>query len=231
MWIDKYQEFLNQEFELQEKEILNKNKKALFSNWAFDVVVSKQRILGTFIPLGITLMREAAKFAFDVADDNDTEFEINERITNYITERVTRFADEMNEVTISKLDESIAEGIAQGENLTKLRNRVQEIFTQATRERSERIARTEAIAASNEGANEAYRQSPLVNAKEWSANFGACEFCDQFNGKIVGLDEDFASLGETVTGEKSNLILSYEDIEHPPLHPNCRCALLPVIID
>lgn len=95
--------------------------------------------------------------------------------------------------------------------------------------RAERIARTESLAVSNEAALEAYKQSPMTNAKEWSAEFGACEFCQELDGKIIGLSENFASLGEQMIGADGNTYnVDYEDIARPPAHPNCRCALLPV---
>lgn len=99
----------------------------------------------------------------------------------------------------------------------------------ADKVRAERIARTETLAASNAGANEAYRQSPLVKAKEWSTESDACEFCQSLDGKIVGLEEDFAKLGQDIEGENENkLRVDYEDIGFPPAHPNCKCAILPV---
>lgn len=235
-WIDQYQEYLNQEFELQQKEILEKNakaksvKKGAFDNWLFDVNVAKQRLLGMLVPFGVEILRQTALFALDVANDTDTEFEINEQIIKYVNERVNRFADATNDETIKQIEATITEGVKAGESIAKLKKRIRDVYKVATDERSERIARTEALAASNEGANEAYRQSPLVNAKEWLTNPGACQFCQALNGKVIGLNEDFLKNGQTVDGvEGGKMKLSYENIAHPPVHPNCRCTLLPVI--
>lgn len=230
-WIKKYQREMRKEFTTQMNEILERNEKALFENWSFDIDASKRRITGVFFPMAVEVMREAAKFALDVADDVDTQFEINKRVVDYVTERTVRFAKATNDETVKKLDSTIAEGIANGENLAKLKKRVRDVYSEANDVRAERIARTEAIAASNEGANEAYRQSPLVNAKEWSSNWGACSICASMNGKIVGLDESYYKLGQTITAsDGTSLKVGYENIDHPPVHPNCRCALLPVII-
>lgn len=230
-WIKKYEREMRKEFDTQLAEILARNEKALFENWSFDIDASKKRIVGSFFPMGVEIMREAAKFALDVADDEDTQFEINQRVVEYVTERTVRFAKATNDETVKKLDKTIAQGIAEGENIAKLKRRVKQVYEEANDIRAERIARTESIAASNEGANEAYRQSPLVNAKEWSTNYGACPICMSMNGKIVGLDESYFKLGQTITAEDgTTLKLGYEDINHPPVHPNCRCALLPVII-
>lgn len=238
-WVDQYEEYMVQEFELQQKEIIQNNTgkskdktydKKAFENWLFDVKVAKQRLGGMLIPFGVEILRQSALLAMDLTDDEDTEFVINEEIIKYINQRFDRFADATNDQTIKNIESTIAEGVAAGESVTKLKKRIREVYKEATDIRAKRIARTEALAASNEGANEAYRQSPLVNAKEWMANPGACEICQAINGKVVGLDEDYFKNGQTVEGvEGGKLKLNYENVAHPPVHPNCRCTIVPVI--
>jgi HK97 family phage portal protein len=229
VWERKYKEELDQELEFQKKEILENHQKTGFIDWLFNVEASKQRIVGRFVPLGISLMKEAAKFAFDLANDPDTELQIGTAIKEYIHNRVELFAVSMNDDSIRAIEQTISQGVADGEGLGKLRDRISEVFAEATRVRAERIARTETLAASNAGAEAAYKQSPLVTAKEWSAEGDACEFCLSLDGKIVGLDTDFATLGQNIQGQDGNqLPVTYEDIGFPPAHPNCRCAILPV---
>ena len=232
VWTPQYRKLIRQELKKQEKEILERHEQKSFPEWLFDVEVSKNRLIGKLLPAGIEIMRQAAKIALGIIDDIDTEFEINQRITTYVKDRVSRMATAMNEETLAQLQATIAQGVKDGENLAKLTNRVKEVFSTASDTRAELIARTETLAASNEGTLEAYRQSPLVNAKEWTANPGACEFCQSFDGLIVEIDSDFAKEGTEVTGKDGNqYTVSYEDVGHPPLHPNCRCALLPVILE
>ena len=228
-WERKYLKFMVGEFRKQQKEILAKNTKANFQNWMFDVDASNARIVGNLVPMSNELMKQAGKLALEMANDGETEFSINQKIKEYIFDRIKRLAIATNDETIAAIDATIAEGVAVGDSLDKLRKRIQNVYSEATTVRAERIARTESLAASNEGALEAYKQSPLVTAKEWSSEADACEFCMAFDGTVVGLNEDFAFQGQGVEGEDGGkLRTNYEDIEHPPLHPNCRCALLPV---
>lgn len=228
-WEKKYKSFMVGEFNTQEKEILAKNTKAAFGTWIFDVDASTQRIVGNLVPMGLELMEEAAQYALDIADDADRQFEITQAIKDYVQQRILKLADATNDETIQAIEAAIAEGISQGESVAKLKKRIREIYDNATNVRAERIARTESLAASNEGTLEAYKQSPLVTGKEWSAEANACQYCNSLNGKIIGLSEDFAKLGQGVEGDDGQkLKTDYENILHPPLHPNCRCALLPV---
>jgi len=79
------------------------------------------------------------------------------------------------------------------------------------------IARTEIAKADTAGAMASYRLSQIVTHKRWlSANDDAvsaeCAECEAA-GAIL-LDEDFPS-----------------GVDAPPNHPNCRCAVLPVLDD
>jgi len=78
------------------------------------------------------------------------------------------------------------------------------------RYRTETIARTETLKASNEGRNEAWKQGideGFVNPnslKRWQAEGSACDICAPLDGTEVGV------------------LLSFPEGD-PPRHPNCRC--------
>lgn len=231
-WQDTYKEFIDQEFQIQEKEILAKNKKATFIEWLFDVDASKQRIVGTLFPLGVELMKAAAKIALELAGDTETDLNITNNITEYIRDRIDRLATNTNDETIKSIEAAISEGTANGESVSKLRDRIKDVYKYANDVRAERIARTESLATSNEGALAAYRQSPLVTGKEWRTTGTPCEYCASLEGVIVELDQNFANLGDSITGiDGGHLPIDYEDIDHPPAHPNCECVLLPVVLE
>jgi SPP1 gp7 family putative phage head morphogenesis protein len=77
------------------------------------------------------------------------------------------------------------------------------------------IARTETAKADVEGNIEAYKQSGVVSGKQWITGAGCCDLCDELDGTIVEIDEDFPNEGGS----------------GPPLHPNCRCDVLPVLTE
>lgn len=86
------------------------------------------------------------------------------------------------------------------------------------RYRTETIARTEILRASNEGRNQAWRQgveegfiSPAAQ-KQWAVEFDACPECLPLDGESVPITDEFPD------GD-------------PPLHPNCRCTTNLVDVD
>jgi hypothetical protein len=86
--------------------------------------------------------------------------------------------------------------------------------------RTESIARTETIAASNEGQRQLWKQAVEAGeldgdeGREWVAAVGSertCPICSKLDGQVVGLEEKFVTVdGDRVLG--------------PPAHPMCRCA-------
>lgn len=79
-------------------------------------------------------------------------------------------------------------------------------------ERAINIARTETARAQTDGSIAGWKASGVVGGKQWSAAPDCCDICQELDGKIVGLDEEF------------------EDGD-PPLHPSCRCGLDAVLTD
>ena len=80
--------------------------------------------------------------------------------------------------------------------------------------RSERIARSEVIRASNFAATEAFDQSGVVDEVQWLATPD-----DRIDSECADLDGQTIKLGSSFAS----------GVEYPPLHPNCRCTVVPVI--
>ena len=79
----------------------------------------------------------------------------------------------------------------------------------------------------------AYISVPNAFVKEWlvTKDDRTCWACWPMQGKIVDLDKNFFNQGDSVTfgdgDSKITMKLDYEDVGAPPLHPNCRCVLVP----
>jgi hypothetical protein len=100
--------------------------------------------------------------------------------------------------------------------------------------RAQTIARTESARAYTDGQNAAWEASGVVKGKTWLVSPFACEFCEaaakEFGEKSVGVKDAFYERGATITGASgATMALDFDDTSGPPLHPNCRCSLLPVI--
>lgn len=171
--------------------------------------------------------------AMTFAGDDTNEFYLTTKMINYLERGTRKMATGFNDETLAKLNDTLAEGIQAGEGIGALKSRVNDVYDNIDGYRSERIARTETLKASNAATVDAYRQTGFVTAKAWSVNPDACPECEDYDGKTVPLDEAFLGLGETHTwtdenGDEQTTTNDYDTIDEPPLHPNCRCTIIPV---
>lgn len=195
----------------------------------FDDAAYDKLLLEALTPVLEDLGKNQGALALQFAGDDEGEFILNARYKKYVETRTKKMAQNFNNETLDKLNKTLAEGIQAGENLDKLRKRVDEVYGKAERYRTLRVARTETLNASNEATNEAYRQTGYVKAKEWYVNPDACDLCTPFEGKTIGLDDTYVKQGESYEDAVGEVHENdYDDIDSPPLHPNCRCTILPV---
>jgi hypothetical protein len=97
------------------------------------------------------------------------------------------------------------------------------------------VARTESARAFVEGERLGWQESNVVQGKQWMLAAGACPFCDataqRGTAKVYNLDEPFWKMGDTITTGGGSFTVRYGDVQGAPLHPNCRCDILPVLIE
>lgn len=145
----------------------------------------------------------------------------------------TRAFSELKSVT-SQMDTQISrvlsQGIADGDNPKLLARKMRAVITGSgsgdlaitdsigrfipAKRRAEMIARTEIIRAHHQATIQEYRNWAAEGVRvrgEWkTAGFGVCPECAELEGHIFDLDKIESMI---------------------PLHPNCRCVALPVIVE
>ena len=131
---------------------------------------------------------------------------MDEAAREWITERSLLLAKSINKTTMEAIRAELALGFEAGESIPQISKRIEGYFEGNAKMRATRIARTEVISASNEGALHRYELEG-INKSEFYPSPDACEEC--------------ASLaGEYLTSEAHGMI---------PVHSNCRCVWLSVI--
>ena len=138
-----------------------------------------------------------------------------------------------------RVREILGQGLEQGETVDQLATRVQDWAASQKDEdgswsRATTIARTEAMRAARTAEVEAWTATGIVTGKTWLLAPDPCEFCEavakQFGEKAVGVGESFYPKGTVITGaDGGSMVLDYENVDGPPLHPNCRCSMLPEV--
>lgn len=105
-----------------------------------------------------------------------------------------------------------------------------------TASRARMISFTNANWAMNSGSRIEYRKCG-ISVFEWmtSRDDSVCPWCRAMDGQRVGADDPFWRTGDepgaVIGGEARAMAPLRFDIQHPPLHPNCGCTLLPVFVE
>ncbi|RLC88149.1 MAG: hypothetical protein DRJ03_03685 [Chloroflexi bacterium] len=149
----------------------------------------------------------------------EIDFDLQDPLAEqYIQTYVDLLASQKYRQVKERIREVLTEGIRQGLSIDKLGDMIQQEYEPLTTWEAERIARTEAIRATNMGRLIGYNQSGMVKAKQWIVTWDdrLCPDCLEMANQTVPLLAKF-------------IHPSFGQVDTPPLHPNCRCTIVPVL--
>jgi SPP1 gp7 family putative phage head morphogenesis protein len=145
---------------------------------------------------------------------------LNPRFLDWVQTYGAEQVKDINATTRDALRKTLTEGIADGEGIPKLKNRVLGVMGEAKTSRAAAIARTETHNSVGKGTAETYKAAG-VKQKEWLTTIDGRERASHaaINGEVVGISQRFSN-GLEFPGDASGP--AQEVI-------NCRCVLLPII--
>ena len=150
----------------------------------------------------------------------------NPRTADYFnSHRSTTFSGVSQSATDSIM-QSLREGVANGETPGDLQQRVKDAASGISDYQAELIARTEAANAHEFAKDAAWKDSTVIEKKEWLLANGSCPVCNAIkkHQSAVPLGQPFVTAG-TVLAVGGKPYLVRKDVYYPPQsHPNCRCA-------
>lgn len=157
-----------------------------------------------------------AALAQVLADVTGDQLEqVHLKAVEYAKERSAALITQLEDATRDMLRGTLTESLEEGWSTDMLAAALEENYAFDSA-RAETIARTEIAYADVQGNLEGYKASGVVQGKQWIiAQDEYCDDCSELDGVIVGLEDNFPGDGG----------------DGPPLHPNCRCDVLPVLFD
>lgn len=163
-----------------------------------------------------------------IAEISDEEFSISK--TNvWIGERIEKMSKDIDEVTRKEMFLIIKQWNRDKIWTSQIVANINKQFSLYTKKkwRVENISRTEITRASNKSQVEAFRQSWVVEKKQWftSIDERRCEYCAWLHWKTIKLWDSFLKLWDKQLWQ----VIKYETVDFPPRHPRCRCVARPII--
>jgi len=226
---ERFAKAMNQIFRAQEKEILEKLPSKVSQKDLLDVKRWTTITVEKFRPIIAFLIGIQSTKTFQLlGQQNRLTPSNNTKVADYLATEVPRFSKDItiqtNKIIADVINDSIAEGLSTAQTSAKIR----ESFTAMEKSRSDRIARSEIIRATSVATEESFIVSEVVELKEWLTFIDerTDEACLALDGKTLGLGKDYFKKGDSTHGVN----IDYENIAGPPLHVNCRCTLVPVVI-
>ncbi|WAG75196.1 phage portal protein [Clostridium estertheticum] len=200
----------------------NKSLKVLNQDDLLKFLMSKgetEYMANKILPILKKLIEDKGKEIMDDLDVNISFDLHNPMVTEYLDEYCGKQITNINATTESSIRDQLKAGELDGESIPKLCDRIGKYFDDTEQYRTERIARTEVIGASNNAALMGYKQSGVVDKKQWltALDERTRPAHTEADGQGVGLDEKFIVDGEEMDcpgdGSAENVI-------------NCRCTLI-----
>ncbi|OAE01867.1 phage minor head protein [Arthrobacter sp. OY3WO11] len=182
----------------------------------FDKEASLKRLVAFFAPIYTDHVREAGQEAMLLVGLSGFDYE-DPYVTDFITNRNGKVSRGIEDETDKQLRAELAAGLAEGESIDQLTARVEKVYGAAAGFRADRIARTETIRANNFASQAAWKQSDVVEAKEWftAKDERVCPYCGPMDGKVVDLTGRYFNKGDEFQPDEADtpLKLNYEHIE------------------
>lgn len=170
--------------------------------------------------LQIAFIKES-DLAYSLLGFSEETFRPQDRVVReFLAERTLKLGESTTETTRNDI-ERIVNGWGKEEDASwvDLKNNINEYFDNAESKRSEMIARTEISNATGTAQEEVYKDVGAIE-KQWitASDERVCIECAELDGKTVAIDGKF---------EEND----FGDVGSQPLHPNCRCDILPIFAE
>lgn len=158
--------------------------------------------------------RQLLKDAFGDARDAgvDVAFDLENEFVQAVLGALAKNIKDVAETTKDEIRALVSKQASEGWSVEQLAKEIRAKGEIASRSRALTVARTETAAAYSQGSIAAYQASGVVKQTEWLLGPDPCEICQALDGTRADLGEEFA-----------------DGINAPPAHPNCTCALSPVL--
>lgn len=194
----------------------------------FDEEVEVDITVDLFTPLFGVLTEEEGKQALEAIGLDPEEFSIDTpTMQEYLRTHTQRFAGGITQTTSDGIRSTISEGLEAGEAIVDIKKRIEE-FSGFESARAVMIARTETIRAQGEADLVAWKESGVVSSTVWytALDERTCPECEPMHGVEVATGDEFLSQSDL---EDRGISVYDGGVDAPPLHPQCRCTLIPVV--
>lgn len=175
-------------------------------------------------PIFEAIFGDAAATILEELDAGDTEFDLGDPLAyQFIEKRTNQLAGNVTNTTYRAIQSALQDGVAEGESIPKLADRIRTLFEQTYRHRAETVARTEVLSAYNGStlATGTALPTDVVAGFEWLATPGS-----RTRAAHAAADGQVIPTGARFSVGGSEMQYPGDPSAPAGLVVNCRCTLL-----
>lgn len=160
---------------------------------------------------------QLSKLAFGDANDIDgidVSFSLENEFVQTVLDQLAKQVRNVADTTKDDIRRLVGQSTEEGWSNEQLAREIRKTGADLSRSRSLAISRTESAAGYTGGSIAAYQASGVVSEVEWltAGDDRDCPICTDLSGARADLGSDFDG-----------------GFSGPPAHPNCRCAISPIV--
>lgn len=142
----------------------------------------------------------------------DLDLDLENEFVSAVLDRLAKEVTAVAETTRDQIRGLVDQANENGWSVETLARNIRDQTEIESRRRALVVARTESASAYSQGSILAYQESGVVSGTEWLTAGDACPICDPLDGVVTDLGGEYPG-----------------GLAFPPAHPNCKCALAPVV--
>jgi HK97 family phage portal protein len=211
-------------------------EKAVTPSKLFDLAAWTGLTAAALLPILTSLYASEGKQAAAEVGKPDLDPMSDASALHQLTTASNLAAESYTTTTQELLQAKLNDGLSQGFSLDQLTQTVKEVYDFTDTARAQRVAKTESFRTANQALKDTWVKSGNVQTLKWYTANNPCDFCLQMQGKVVSINDNFLNKGDVLTATVTNqdgttatrtMNIDYDDVEFPPLHPQCMCKVAP----
>lgn len=204
--------------------------KALDVSKLFDFDKWINLTISALTPTVTRIFKNEAEIALNVIDKPGLDIANTPAAKTAIDRAMNLLAQSYNQDTLDMLEKKLSEGLEAGMGVRELATLVQDIYAWKDKYAAERVALTESNRITNTAGKLAWKESGVVKEIKWvTLASDACPFCKDMNNETIPINQNFWNKDEVYEIGDETIKFDYASVGGPPLHPNCRCGIKPII--
>lgn len=234
-------EKLKMNFRRQKRELLDQLKgKSVKKGNSINLQLNEEKEIQSVIKIMSPKLAEAieqeSKLASAMLQVDNVLTPQNVAVKKFIDKRTLKLGKEATATTQKAVDKIVKDWAETEGSWTELRSEIDNYFdaegVTGAKWRADMIARTELSNATGFAQEETYKEAGAIG-KKWITAIDecTCELCLAMEEKYgeVAIGENFLDKGDSIRGIDGGIFENnFEDVDTPPLHPDCRCDIIPV---